>query len=135
MQKIVELLWVKRTSGGVGKTANAVLFGFRNMLASHFFQPARRLLCPVEVKQPGAQHFTQINAPFTDRQNARLGVQRFNNRRQALNILRGCQISFADQNHIGKFDLINKQVTDTAFVFFTQRFTGFTQRFCFVVVA
>jgi len=78
------------------------------MLASHLLQPTRRLLCPLEVKEARIQDPIHINLTLRYWDDFGVGVQCPKYCLQSLNIIGGGEISLANQNDVGKFDLIDQ---------------------------
>ena len=107
MEKLVELFRVKRCSGDITETADSVFLCLGHMLASHLLQPTRRLLCPLEVKETCVQDPIHIDLALRYRDDFGVGVQCPKYCLQSLNIIVGGEISLANQNDVGKFDLID----------------------------
>ncbi|MNR06610.1 hypothetical protein D3C85_1226850 [compost metagenome] len=68
-------LGMERSARTVNAGGNAVLFGFRYMLATHFLQPARRLGRFFEVEAAGVEDFLQGNLTHHHRNDGRLSVE------------------------------------------------------------
>jgi len=130
----VELLWVKRSAGGVSKAANTVFLGFRHMFAAHFLEPTGGLLGALETELAGAEYFVDIHLSVAYGHNVCLGIEGLQHRDQALYCGLVHQIGFTDQDDVGEFHLIHQQVSHAALVFFAQVLARFLQVFGLVVI-
>ncbi len=77
MQKLKEFLWMKRSPGNIGETANAIFFSLRNMFTAHFFKPTRRLLGFFKAKFMCSQYFIQWDLTIFDSNQLCFGIKAF----------------------------------------------------------
>jgi hypothetical protein len=122
VDKVEEALRMKRTAGPIGGGSDAVLFGFRHMLAAQFLQPAWGLGGAFEVETPGVEDLVQRHFAHDHRDDLRLGIQAFEDGHQFLTFVAADQVDLADQDDVGELDLLDQQVGDRALIFFAQGF-------------
>ncbi len=112
VDKREKALRMERSARAVSHRGDAVLFGFRHMLAAQLLQPAGGLGGAVEIEAAGVEDFVQRHFAHDHRDDFRLGVQAFEDGHQFLTLVAADQVDLADQDDVGKFDLLDQQVSD-----------------------
>ena len=117
-QKVEEPLRMKRQARLIHKTAYAVLLGFRRVLATQLRKPTGCAGGFIHIKLARAKNGAGSDLPVLSNHHLSLGVQLTQSSQQAFGALLVKQVCLGNHYHIAKFDLIDQQISDVAFIFF-----------------
>src|SRR5690606_10211744 len=114
---------------------DAELLGFRNMFATYFLEPARRLGRPFEVEAAGVEDALQRYLTHAHWQNLSVSIEAAEDGAQFLAFGGSDQVDLADQDDIGEFHLLDQQLGDRTFVLFAEGFATAGQALGFMEIA
>ncbi len=104
------------------------------MFAAHFLEPARCLGSALEVKTPGVENRRQRHLAHHHRHNLGFRVEALEDRHQLFTLTGADQVDLAEQDDVGKLDLLDQQVGNRAIIVFTHGFTACGQAVCRLVI-
>ena len=105
-------------AASIDKAADAVLLGFRNMLAVEFFEPSRHATGRLFVVQTSPNDIPEVHFPAGHPAQPRVWVEVVQDAFQTLRLFLRNQVALVDDDDVGKLNLIGQQIHNGSFVFF-----------------
>ena len=114
----------------VDETRDAVFVGFRRVLveAVEFSEPSRVTVGLFEVEEAGIENVARIDTRVARFDDAGIGVERPDDRPRRHDVFRSRNIDFVEDDDVGKFDLLDQQLHERAFVILARDFTAILQK-------
>ncbi|MNS89077.1 hypothetical protein D3C72_1230770 [compost metagenome] len=107
---------VERPPRAVDEAGNAVLLGFRRVLAAQLLHPAGSLLRTIEIEATGIQQLRKRHVAEAGQQQLRIAVQAAQHRQRVLQQFLFHLVHLADHDHVGKLHLLAQQVDHAAVI-------------------
>ena len=108
MQKRIEFLGMKGPTRDVAETANAMLFWFRHVLSAYLFQPSRRFLGSLEIKQTRVEDVVSVDLAVGNGNDPSLCAECLEYRNQSIQFGLLYQVGLANQQYVSKLHLVNQ---------------------------
>ena len=130
IDKALEQHGIERFFGAVNEGTDAIFLGFGNVVlkAVQFLEPQGMFFGPGEIEPAGAEHLLQFHPAEIGLYEFRIRVQPDDDLAGRIPLLWRRSADLVEDDHIGKFDLLDQKVDDGAVVAITRRFAPVGQK-------